>query len=160
MSSFSDEPILVKPTVRGAWKRRVAIAFALIVTGSVLYIPYDKARMEELAHDAKRGPRQGAVYEISVDGASHTLELSWMKGGFAPVLTPAPAEGVTLLVQATPGTEGLRWNPEAQCFGPGSVRVDPYAHYKLKLRLEKEGRTLWRDTLWALGVHDSHGHGH
>ncbi len=158
MNTFSDEPILVKPTARGAWKRWVAIAIALIVTGSVLYIPFDKARMEELAHDAKRGSHQGALYEISVDGAPHTLELTWMKGGFAPVLDPAPADGVTLRLKATPGSEDLRWNPETKCFGPTNFKVDPYAHYKLKLRLEKEGRILWRDTLWALGVHDSHGH--
>jgi hypothetical protein len=158
MNTFSDEPILVKPTRRSTWKRRLGIAFALIITGAVLYVPYDQARMEELAHEAKRGPHQGALYDLTVDGAAHTLELSWMNGRFAPVLTPAPAEGVTLHLQASPGTEELRWNPEAKCFGPVSYAVDPYAHYKLRLRLEKDGRTLWRDALWVLGVHDAHGH--
>ena len=160
MSSFSDEPILVKPTARGTWKRWAGIALALLVTGAVIYVPIDKARMEEKAHDAKRGPRQGALYEISVDGVPHTLELTWKRDRFAPVLTPAPAEGVTLRLQGSAGAEGLRWNPEDGCFGPGSFTIDPYAHYKLKLRLEKDGLTLWQDRLWALGVHDSHGHSH
>lgn len=158
MNTFSDEPILVKPSASSTWKRRLGIAFALLVAGAVLYIPIDKARMEELAHEAKRGTHQGALYNLTVEGVPHTLELSWMKGRFAPVLDPAPAEGVTLLLEATPGTETLRWNPELKCFGPVSYAVDPYAHYKLRLRLEQDGRTLWRDSLWALGVHDAHDH--
>ncbi len=158
MHTFSDEPILVKPTSRSTWKRRLGIALALFITGAVLYIPLEKARMEELAHEAKRGAHQGALYDLSVDGVPSTLELSWLKGRFAPVLDPAPAEGVTLRLQSSPGSETLRWNPEAKCFGPASFAVDPYSHYKLRLRLEKDGRTLWRDTLWVLGVHDAHDH--
>jgi len=158
MNTFSDEPILVKPTSRSTWKRRLGIALALCITGAVLYVPLDKARMEELAHEAKRGKHQGALYDLTLEGVPHTLELSWRKGCFAPVLDPAPAEGVTLRLHSTPGAETLGWNPETKCFGPASFAVDPYAHYKLRLRLEKDGRTLWRDTLWALGVHDAHDH--
>lgn len=161
MSSFSDEPVLVKPTARGSWKRWLAVAVALGVTGAVIYVPVGKARMEERAHDAKRGERQGAVYELTLDGAPHTLELTWFGDQFAPVLKPAPAAGTQLRLKSRLGTETLAWNSEMNCFGPTSFgNVDAYAHYKLALGLERDGTTLWKDTLWAYGIHDSHGHDH
>ena len=82
MSSYSDEPVLVKPTARGSWKRWLAIAVALGVTGAVIYIPYNESRLEELAHDAKRGPRQGAVYPLTLDGAAHTIDIQFVFRGF------------------------------------------------------------------------------
>lgn len=162
MSSYSDEPVLVKPTARGSWKRWLAIAIALGVTGAVIYIPYNEGRIEELAHHAKRGSRQGAVYPLTLDGVAHTIELTWGPGGqFAPVLDPAPAAGTTLRIDCRLGDETLKWNAEQGCFGPTTFGgVDPYAHYKLGLRLERDGKTLWSDTLRAYGVHDSHGHDH
>jgi hypothetical protein len=162
MSSYSDEPVLVKPTASGAWKRWLAIAVAVGVTGAVIYVPIGKSLMEERAHDAKRGTRQGAVYPITLNGVAHTLELTWgPEGNFAPVLVPPPAPGTTLRLESRPGKETLAWNTERGCFGPTTFgNVDPYAHHKLSLRLEREGATLWKDTLWAYGVHDSHGHEH
>ena len=39
MSNYSDEPVLVKPDVRRDWKRWAALAVALLVTATVIYIP-------------------------------------------------------------------------------------------------------------------------
>ncbi|MCU0792056.1 MAG: hypothetical protein MUE42_04240 [Opitutaceae bacterium] len=159
--SFSDEPVLVKPSASRDWKRWLLIAVALAVVGSVIYVPIGKARMEESAHHAERGTRQGALYHLTIEGVAHTLELTWTgRGNFAPVLTPAPAAGTVLHLEARPGKESLAWNSQIGAFGPTSFAVDPYAHFKLRLRLEREGRTLWRDTLMAYGVHDTHGHDH
>lgn len=160
MSNFSDEPVLVKPNVRRDWKRWAAAALALFVTGVIVYIPLDKSLTEERAHDAPRGPKQGVLVDLTLDGAPHTLELTWFKGHFAPVLTPAPAPGATLSIRGRMGDETLSWNGELGAFGPGSADVDPYSNYKLSLRLERDGRLLWRDTVWAYGVHESHGHSH
>lgn len=162
MSTYSDEPVLVKPTARGSWKRWLLVAAFLGVAGAVIYVPIDKNLMEERAHHAERGPRQGAVYPITLDGASHKLELTWAAGGqFAPVLDPAPAAGTTLALKSRFGAETLKWNAELGCFGPTTgAEADPYNHYKLSLRLERDGRALWSDTLWAYGIHDSHGHSH
>lgn len=160
MSTFSDEPVFVKPDARSNWKRWTAIAVALFITGLVIYIPIDKKIMEERSHEAPRGERQGVLLNISVDGAPHTLELTWYGGRFAPVLKPEPASGTTLHLKGRFGKETLTWNSELGAFGPGTIGIDPLSHYKLSLRLEREGRTLWSDTTWAYGVHDSHGHAH
>jgi hypothetical protein len=160
MSTFSDEPVLVKSDVRRDWKRWAAAAAALLVTGLIVYVPVEKARKEEAAHHATRGPRQGVLVKLTVEGAPHTLELTWNRGRFAPILTPAPAAGVSLRLAGRFGEETLAWNSELGVFGPGKADVDPYAHYKLRLRLEREGRTLWSDTVWAYGIHDTHGHAH
>lgn len=160
MSTFSDEPVLVKPDARRDWKRWAAVAVALVITGVVVYIPVDKSLTEERAHEAPRGPKQGVLVNLTLDGAPHTLEFTWLRTRFAPVLDPAPAPGTTLRIAGRFGTETLSWNSELGAFGPGSFDIDPYAHYKLSLRLEREGRALWRDTVWAYGVHDTHGHSH
>ncbi len=161
MSSYSDEPVLVKPSAGGAWKRWLAIIVVVAAAGAVVYVPLGKSRMDERAHHAERGERQGARYSITLDGAPHTLELTWMRDQFAPVLTPAPAPGTTLRLKSRLGAETLAWNTEAGCFGPTTFGgVDPYEHYKLSLRIEREGARLWSDTLWAYGVHDTHGHAH
>lgn len=158
MSNFSDEPVLVKPDARRDWKRWAAAAVALFITGTVIYIPLNESRMEENAHHAPRGPKQGVVVNLSVDGTAHTLELTWYKGHFCPILTPAPSPGTTLRLAGRFGEETLAWNADLGAFGPGSADVDPYSHYKLSLRLEREGRTLWRDTVWAYGAHSEHDH--
>lgn len=160
MSTYSDEPVLVKPNARRDWKRWAAAAVALFVTGLVVYIPLDEMRTEEKAHDAPRGSRQGVLLDLTLEGTPHTLELTWSQGRFAPVLQPAPAAGTTLRLAGRFGEETLSWNTELGAFGPTAAAVDPYAHYKLSLRLEREGRVLWRDTAWAYGIHDSHGHAH
>lgn len=160
MSTFSDEPVLVKPDTRRDWKRWAAAAAALFVTGLFVYIPIDKARKEEAAHEAPRGPRQGVLVNLALEGAPHTLELTWNRGHFAPVLNPAPAAGTTLRIAGRFGEETLAWNGELGAFGPTAAQVDPYSHYKLSLRLEREGRVLWSDSAWAYAVHDTHGHSH
>lgn len=161
MDSFSDEPVLVKSDARRDWKRWAAAALALFVTGIVVYIPVNKNIMDERAHDAKRGSRQGVLLDgVMVDGAPHTLELTWWQGRFAPVLEPAPAPGTMLHLEGRFGAETLAWNAEKGAFGPAATEVDPYSHYKLSLRLEREGRVLWSDSAWAYGVHEEHGHEH
>ena len=160
LSNVSDEPVLGTPDARRDWKRWAAAAVALLVTGVVVYIPIDKKVMEERAHDAKRGVRQGVLLDLAVEGAPHTLELTWNRGRFAPILAPAPASGTTLRIKGRFGEETLSWNTELGAFGPGSAEVDPYSHYKLSLRLERENRVLWSDSAWAYGIHDSHGHAH
>lgn len=160
MSSFSDEPVLVKPDRKSAWKFRLMIGVAVLIAGAAIYIPWDKARMEELAHEAERGSRQGTLVRLTIDGLPHTLELTWMRGRFAPVLDPAPAAGTTLTLKSRRGSGVLNWDAEKKCFGPVDFEVDPYSHYKLDLKLERDGRELWSDTAWAYGIHDSHGHAH
>jgi hypothetical protein len=160
MSTYSDEPVLVKPNARRDWKRWALAALALFATGLIVYIPLDKARKEEAAHHAARGPRQGVLLPLSLEGAPHTLELTWVRGHFAPVLDPAPAADATLRIAGRFGEETLTWNAELGAFGPTQAQVDPYAHYKLRLRLERGGRALWSDTVWAYGIHDTHGHSH
>lgn len=160
MSNFSDEPVLVKSDARRDWKRWAAAAAALLVTGIVVYIPIDKKIMEERAHDARRGPRQGVLLDLAVGSTPHTLELTWSRGRFAPVLTPVPPEGTTLWLKGRFGEETLAWNAELGAFGPGAAEIDPYSNYKLSLRLERDNRVLWSDTTWAYGIHDTHGHAH
>jgi hypothetical protein len=162
MSTYSDEPVLMKPDARRDWKRWAAAAAAILGTGLVVYVPFDKARKEEAAHHAPRGPRQGVLVNLTLDGAPHTLELTWIRGNFAPLLDPAPAagSGLALHLSGRFGDETLTWNQELGVFGPTQALVDPYAHYKLSLRFEREGRTLWSDTVWAYGIHDTHGHSH
>lgn len=160
MSTFSDEPVLVKPTARNSWKRWLAIAIALGVAGAFIYVPINKSRMAELAHDAKRGSRGGAIYDFSLQGAPHTVELTWLRGHFAPVLSPTPGPGITLRLESRAGTETLTWNAEIGAFGPATFEIDPYDHYRLTLNVLRNGVSLWEDTLWAYGVHDTHGHAH
>lgn len=161
LSAYSDEPVLVKPSAGGAWKRWLAIILVLGAVGAVVYVPFGKSRMEARAHYTERGERQGARYTLTLDGAPHTLELTWLGNQFAPVLTPAPAAGTTLRLKSRLGTETLTWNTQTGSFGPTTFgRVDPFEHYKLSLSIELEGRRLWQESLWAYGVHDTHGHSH
>lgn len=160
MSTFSDEPVLVKSDARRDWKRWALAAAALFATGLVIYIPLNESRIEENSHEARRGERRGVLLDLVVDGANHTLELTWARDRFAPVLQPAPAPGTTLRIAGRFGEETLLWNAGLGAFGPGTAEVDPFSHYKLSLRLEREGRVLWRDSAWAYGIHDTHGHSH
>ena len=158
--AYSDEPNLVKPPRRWSLKAIVAIAVVFVVVGGVLFIPIFQHNLDEEAHNVRRGSHQGALYDITVDGKPATLELGWIAPAFSAVLTPAPAPDATLEVSADFGDETLAWNATDSRFGPGKIRLDPYAHAKVKLTLRQAGRVLWRDTLWLYGVHDTHGHGH
>ncbi len=159
MSSYSDEPVLVKPSARRDWRKWAAAVAALAITGLIVYVPFEEKRLEEAAHHAPRGERKGVKLDLQLDGAPHTLELTWYQGRFAPVLAPAPPDGAVLNLSGRFGRESLTWNAELGAFGPGKIDIDPYRHYKLSLSLEQGDRVLWRDTAWAYGVHDSH-HGH
>jgi hypothetical protein len=158
--AYSDEPVLVTAPRRWSVKAIVAIAFVMALVGGILFIPLYQHNLDEEAHDVPRGPHQGASYNISVDGKPRTIELGWVAPALSVVITPAPAADTTLEVAGDFGTETLAWNAELNGFGPGKLRVDPYAHTKVDLVLREGARVLWRDTLWAYGIHDTHGHSH
>ncbi len=153
MSTYSDEPVLLMATAKSSWKLWVIIACALFIAGAIIYVPINKEHMGKRARYAERGSRQGALVRIEIDSQPHTLELTWFHNRFAPVLDPAPAEGITLSLSSRKGAETLIWNTELACFGPVAFEVNPYAHHKLSLRIEKTGVTLWQDTVWAYGIH-------
>jgi hypothetical protein len=100
------------------------------------------------------------LYDITVNGVPHTLELGWSAPAFSAVLLPAPSSETILEVSGDFGHETLSWNTAENRFGPGKTRLDPYAHQKVTLTLRQGERTLWRDTLWLYGIHDTHGHSH
>ena len=158
--SYSDEPILVAPARRWPLKTVGGIALVLLFVGGILLIPLYQNHLDEAAHRVRRGEHQGALYDISIGGAPHTLELGWTAPAFSAVLSPAPAAGTTLEVEGDFIHETLAWNPAKKCFGPGTTRMDPYAHHKVKLVLHQGDRVLWRDTLWCYGIHDAEGHTH
>lgn len=160
MNAYSDEPVLVKAPRRLSTLHWIAIAATLALAGALIYIPIDKARMDARAHDAARGPHSGSLYNISIEGRPHTLELAWAEGGFAIVLQPAPAPGTTLTVSSRAGEETLEWNEKLVTFGPGKIDADPYSHYKLNLVLRNAGKVVWKESLWAYAYHDPHGHSH
>ncbi len=161
MTTFSDEPVLVKTKAgRRDWRRWVVGALALTISGLFVYVPIEKHRLAEAAHYAPRGERQGVKVEFVADNTPHSLELTWLRGRFTPILTPPPPEGATLELSGRFGSDTLTWNAELGAFGPGSHDVDPYDHYKLKLALKVGEKVWWRDTVWAYGIHDTHGHSH
>lgn len=124
----------------------------------MVYIPVSKDLIDERAHDAKRGERQGVITDISVDGAPHTIELTWANGHLAPILKPAPAPDAKLHVSGRFGKETLAWDATLGAFGPTTAEVDPFSHYEISLRLESAGKLLWSDTLWAYGIVEGHNH--
>ena len=160
MHNYSDEPVLIKTSRRFSAKNWIAIVLTLGVAGGAVYIPINKSLMEGRAHDAPRGPRAGALHSLSVQGKPFTLELAWAGTKFAPILEPAPAPGTTLLLSSRAGTETLTWNEKLGAFGPGTAVIDPYSHYRLRLTLLLDGRSLWQDSLWAYGYHDPGAHNH
>ena len=154
--AYSDEPVLVTPTRRWSPKVIGGIALVLVLVGGLLSIPLYQSHLDDAAHHARRGQHQGALYDITVTGTPHTLELGWIAPAFSAALSPAPADGTTLDVSADFGDETLPWNAAKQCFGPGTARLDPYAHHKVKLTLRQGDRVLWSDTLWLYGVPATH----
>ena len=160
MSAFTDEPVLVQPSVRRDWKRWAVIAGTLAMTALIISIPLEKRRMEAAAHHATRGAHGGVLLPLMIEGKAHSLEIAWYNNRFAPVLSPAPAPGVVLEISGRFGNESLTWNTELPAFGPGTHPINPNSHYKLNLRLVRAGRTLWQDTVLAYGYHDTHGHQH
>jgi hypothetical protein len=160
MNTFSDEPVLIQTPRRFSTKHWIAIAVTLAVAGAIIYIPIDEARMDERAHHIARGQHSGSLYKISIEGRPHTIELAWAQGGFAIVLQPPPAPGITLNVSSRIGEENLAWNEQLSAFGPGKLPVSADSHYKVGLKLRDSTKTLWSDTLWAYAYHDPHGHSH
>lgn len=158
--SFSDEPNLVAPSRRWPLKNIVALAVVAVLVGGILFIPVFQHNLDEAAHDARRGPNRGALYDISVAGAPSTIELGWIAPAFSAAVNPAPPADTTLTVSGDFGEETLAWNAAENRFGPGKIRLDPFAHAKVNLTLRQAGRVLWRDTLWLYGIHDTHGHSH
>ena len=161
MHTYSDEPVLIKPRSRFSRGNWLAMVCTAGLIGGLVYIPVNKTIMDERAHDAPRGSRSGSTYPITIEGKPHVLELSWSgSGNFAPTLMPTPAPGTLLMLASRAGKESLTWNETFSAFGPGTVTIDPLSHYKLDLTLTQEGRTVWRDSLWAYGFQDHSGHNH
>jgi hypothetical protein len=158
--SYSDEPNLVPPSRRWPLKNIAALVAVIVLVGGILVIPFYQKNLDHEAHEARRGDTQGARYDIRIAGTPATIELGWIAPAFSAVVKPAPAAGTTLEVSGDFGRETLAWNPAENRFGPGSLRLDPYAHHKVKLTLRQGDRVLWSDTLWAYGIHDTHGHSH
>ena len=158
--SYSDEPNLVTSSRRWPLKNIAALIAVILLVGGILSIPFYQKNLDHEAHEAPRGETRGALYSITISGAPHTIELGWIAPAFSAVVKPAPAADTTLEVYGDFGRETLTWNPGENRFGPGTVRLDPYTHYKVKLVLRQGDRVLWRDTLWAYGIHDTHGHSH
>lgn len=158
--SYSDEPHLVAASRRWSLKTIVLFGAVLALVGALISIPFYQKNLEAEAHDARRGPNRGALYDITLNGSPHTLELGWIAPAFSAVLTPAPAPGTTLEVSADFGREALAWNAADNRFGPGALRISPLTHRKVKLALREGKRLIWSDTLWLYGVHDTHGHSH
>ena len=156
--SYSDEPILVTPARRWSLKVILGITLVLLVVGGLLSIPLYQDHVDKAALHARRGAHRGALYDITIGGRPHTLELGWIVPAFSATLTPAPASGTTLEVDGDFGDETLKWDPAAKCFGPGTAHLDAFKHYKVTLTLRENGQVLWHDTLWFYGLIDSHGH--
>lgn len=160
MQAYSDEPTLIKAPRRLSAKHWIAIGLTVGLAGGAIYIPIDKERMEERSHHARRGPRSGTLHSITVEGKTHTLELTWANSSFAPALQPPPAPGTQLVISSRAGKETLDWNEKLGAFGPGTVKISPHSHYKLDLTLTASGKTLWDDSLWAYAYHDPGAHNH
>ncbi|MEY4487693.1 MAG: hypothetical protein RIQ79_201 [Verrucomicrobiota bacterium] len=158
MQTYSDEPVLIKNSRRFSTKHWVAIILTLGLAGGIVYIPINNTIMAERAHEVKRGSHGGALYNITVGGKPHTIELTWKDARFAPILIPSPSPGTTLNLTSRHGTETLAWNNTHGCFGPASKPVDAFTHYQLTLELSAGGQTLWSDTLWAYGYQEAHSH--
>jgi len=156
--AYSDEPVLITPQRRWSIKVIVLSSLVLALVGGILSVPLYQHHLEEAAHDIPRGPHRGSLYTLTLNNAPHTLELGWIAPAFSAVLSPAPAESIALEVSGDFGSETLQWNAAENRFGPGALRLDPYAHHKVKLTLRQGNRTLWRNTLWAYGVHEGHNH--
>ena len=159
--AYSDEPVLVTPKSRWSLKTIVAVLLVVGLVGGILSIPFYQKNLDAEAHDAPRGPHHGTLHSIVLEKKTPAqLELGWIAPAFSAVLTPAPEPGTTLEVSGEFGSETLPWNAAEKRFGPGSFKLNPYAHHKVKLTLRHGDRVLWRDTVWAYGIHDTHGHSH
>jgi hypothetical protein len=156
--AYSDEPNLVKPTRRWSFKTIALCTLVFALVGGFLSIPLYQHHLDEAAHDIPRGPHKGSLYNLTLNNAPHTLELGWIAPAFSAVLSPAPAADTVLEVSGDFGRETLPWNVAENRFGPGSARLDPYAHHKVDLKLRSGDRILWRDTLWIYGLHEGHSH--
>lgn len=154
--AYSDEPVLVTPARRWSPKVVAGCAAVLLLVVGILAVPIYQNHLDDVALHARRGPHQGALYDITVDGAPHTLELGWIAPAFSAALVPAPAPGTTLDASGDFGDETLTWDAAKKCFGPGKDHLNPYAHQKVKLTLRRDGRILWHDTLWLYGVPAGH----
>lgn len=154
----SDAPRIVRP--KGGYRGLVAgaIVCALILAG-VLSIPLFQSWQEDMAHAAKRGPYQGAVYTVDVGGKPREMELGWGdRNLLINIIPPLPA-GATIRVSGRFGEETLTLNPKAPVYGPTAARLSPFAHHRLHIVISDQGKVLWEGTQWAWGIH-AHDHEH
>lgn len=162
-NNYSDEPRIIKPAVTDRRFLAFILTLALIVIGVVCVvanIAYNNWQ-EEQSHLAERGRYEGAVYTIPIDGQPARIELGWYGDQLMPVIEAPGLEDAVLYVQGKFDEEALRPNPQYKSiavFGPTAAQMNPLKHHKLTLRLEREGKVLWSDTLRAWGIHLHHHH--
>lgn len=158
---YSDEPRLIKP--RGIDQRFLGfillIAAVVLLVGGFAFNLLYRNWQENQSHLAERGMYEGALYAIEVDGQTANIELGWRGNHLLPVLHVANFDDVVLHIKGSFGEETLRPDPRYKslaAFGPTSAELAPFKHYRLQLRIERNGQILWAGRLWAWGVHYHH----
>ncbi|WP_309395916.1 hypothetical protein [Cerasicoccus maritimus] len=158
MPHFSDEPNLIQPTGIN-YRLLLAILAGLLMIGAAASFPLYENWQEDQAHDAVRGDFQGATYEIRIGDQTHRLELGWADNHLAVAVTPALPPDSTIHIAGSFGEEDLTLHEGFPIYGPSLAPLDPYKHYKIKLKIQSGDETLWSGKRWAWGIH-VHAHHH
>lgn len=160
---YSDEPRLIKPAATDSrFLAFIAVIVVLLIAlASGIGLHFYHNWQEDQAHDAERGTLGGAVYVLDIDGQNRRLELGWAGDRLAVALNIPNPDEVTVYVKGSFGSETLRKSEITRppnLFGPTQAQVNPFKHYHLDIRIERNGHPLWSGKLWAWGIHQHHHH--
>lgn len=155
---FSDEPRTLESNGRN-YRLVFIVLFALLLIGTVAYIPLINSWKEEQSHLAERGSYQGAVYSVEIDEEETPIELAWAGPHLAVAMEARPAEDTVVRIKGSFGEEVLTWNEEYSLFGPTQATINPQSHHKVRISIESGTEVLWSGKKWAWGIH-SHDHHH